>query len=150
MSHHPSCQTFDDDVYHVRGRRLCIGCFTSYPIAIFIVCLWLFGFISMPIRDYFILGFFSGMVQFASASRLSDKRPVKIAIKVFLGLGMGFFTIGVFSIPIHIILRILLFFILVQVTGLFSFFRMKKFESICRDCEYYGSWEKCPGFKDDL
>ncbi|MFX0178072.1 MAG: hypothetical protein ACFE85_17780, partial [Candidatus Hodarchaeota archaeon] len=34
LSHHPNCENFSKHVYHIKSYRLCIGCFTFYPVLI--------------------------------------------------------------------------------------------------------------------
>jgi hypothetical protein len=34
LSHHPLCGKFEGHFFHIRGRRVCIGCATVYPTAI--------------------------------------------------------------------------------------------------------------------
>jgi hypothetical protein len=146
LSHHPLCDRYKKDCYTIGSKRLCIGCFTSYPIAIVIVLLWYFDMIDMPYLLLFLIGFLAGMVQFLSIFPFSENRKIKIAIKVSLGIGMGLFTAGIFSLPIPSLLRIVLFILCIQISGLFSFLRMRKIKEKCRRCEYRGDWGTCPGF----
>ncbi len=147
LAHHPSCDKFEEDCYHIGEKRLCVGCFTAYPTALMIIVIWLFGLIDISIGWKFLIGTFFGSLQFFSLTRISDFKFGKIVIKVFLGLGIGFFTIAIFSIPVHILVRIFLFIGCINIAGFFSFLRMKKIENICDSCEYNREWSNCPGFE---
>jgi len=147
LSHHPMCSRFDDDVYHFAGKRLCIGCFTAYPIALFILLIWVLGYLDIPLIYMFLIGSLFGSFQFLSLTRISDVKVGKISIKICLGVGMGFFTIGIFSLPLNWFLRLLLFLICVNVVGFYSFLRMKKINKICARCENNRDLSNCSGFR---
>lgn len=146
LSHHPHCSYFKDDVYHVGRRRLCIGCFTSYPIAIIVVALWFLGFFPYFWHILILLGLSFGLVQLLSFTRLTYKKGVKILVKIFLGLGFGFFASGVFAMPIPLWLRVVTIINLGIATGMLGVFRYKKVIGICERCEYKGNYYICPGF----
>ncbi len=148
LSHHPDCSKFEDDCYRLFEKKLCVGCFTAYPIALLIVTLWLFGLIDVPTIYSFSIGLISGILQFLSLTSISDNKLGKISIKIFLGIGIGFFTIGIFSLPLIFFLRLLLFLLCINVAGLFSFLRMRKIKNICRNCEYNKKGYTCPGFEN--
>jgi len=148
LSHHPICDEFDDDYYHVGDKRLCVGCFTAYPIAISIIILWRLGFIRIETYLAFLMGLLIGSLQFLSLTRVSEIKIGKISIKVLLGIGIGFFTIGIFSLSQPLILRVLLFFICMNIAGFFSFLRMKKIKKTCEECKYEKDWDNCPGFDE--
>ncbi len=146
LSHHPDCKEYEEDCYQVGKKRLCIGCFTAYPVALTILILWIFNLIEVTYSGGLMIGFIFGMIQLFSLTGLSDIRKVKILIKVCLGIGIGFFTIGIFSLPLLFILRLLLFLICLNIVGFFSFLRMRKIKKICNQCEHERDWENCPGF----
>ncbi len=147
LSHHPMCSRFDDDVYHFAGKRLCVGCFTAYPVGSIIFILWIIDFIQISTPMAFFIGISFGVFQFLSLTDVSEYKIGKILIKVFLGLGIGFFMIGIFSLPIHLFLRVILFLICINIAALYSFLRMRKITKICQGCEYEKDWSNCPGFK---
>jgi len=146
LSHHPHCKYFDDDVYHVGKHRLCIGCFTSYPIAIVIAVSWFLGFLPF---DWFILmlsGLMFGLIQLLSFTRFTDRKGIKVLVKVFLGLGFGFFASSILAMPIALWLKVVTFINLGILTGMLGIFRYKKIYKICEKCEYRGNYYLCPGF----
>jgi hypothetical protein len=146
LSHHPHCKYFENDVYHLGKHRLCIGCFTSYPIAIFVVALWFLGIIPYLWPTLLLLGLFFGLIQLLSFTRLTDKKGVKIIVKVFLGLGFGFFASGVLAMPLPLWFRVVTLINLGFATGMLGFLRYKKVIKTCERCEYKGNYYVCPGF----
>ncbi|MFW5928664.1 MAG: hypothetical protein ACOCSL_05605 [Thermoplasmatota archaeon] len=149
LSHHPDCSEFEDDVYHFMGKKFCVGCFTAYPTAGIIIMLWILGLIRISTTYAFLIGLSLGSIQFLSLTSISDMKFGKIIIKVFLGLGIGFFIIAIFSLPVTLVLRLLLFFISLNVAGFFSFLRMRKIKARCEECEFEKDWSICPGFTSD-
>lgn len=147
LSHHPSCDKFQNDCYHLGEKRLCVGCFTAYPIALAIIALWFLGVIDISILMMFIIGLFFGSLQFLSLTGISDIKLGKVIIKIFLGVGIGFYTTAIFSLPIYWLLRLVIFILLINVAALFSFLRMRKINRICEECEYEKNWSRCPGFE---
>ncbi|MBS3816677.1 MAG: hypothetical protein KGY76_03845 [Candidatus Thermoplasmatota archaeon] len=149
LAHHPDCKEFEDDCYHVGEKRLCVGCFTAYPIAIAILIFGALGIFPWSYDRLLLYGFIAGMVQLLSATRLTDIKPIKVITKIFLGIGIGFFTLGIFSIPIRLFYRLVIFFICLNITGLFSFVRMKKIRKICNSCDEEENWRGCPSFQEE-
>ena len=147
LSHHPTCEKFKDDCYNIRGKKLCIGCFTAYPITIFYISLAVLNIIDLSYKYQLIIGFTIGCVQFLSLHPISNKKWIKIIIKIFLGIGLGAFTTGIFLIPIPLYLRMILFLFCFQITGYFSFLRIRKIKNICMKCEHKQDWDNCQGFK---
>lgn len=146
LSHHPHCRYFDNDVYRMGRHRLCIGCFTSYPIAIIIVALWFLGFFTYHWQILLLLGLIFGLIQLTSFTRLTDRKGVKILVKFFLGLGFGFFASSILAMPIALWLKVVTFINGGIVTGMLGVFRYKKIIKICEKCEYGGNYYICPGF----
>jgi hypothetical protein len=146
LSHHPHCKYFDDDVYHLGKRRLCIGCFTSYPIAIVIVALWFLDFFPYLWYILILLGLLFGLIQLLSFTHLTERKGVKILVKVCLGLGFGFFASGILAMPIPFWIKVLTLINLGIATGMLGIFRYRKVYKICERCEYRGNYYICPGF----
>lgn len=146
LSHHPLCERFKDDCYEIRGHRLCIGCFTAYPIALFSIVLYYLINIEISYQYLILIGTCTGGVQFLSLHPKSNRKWIKIFIKVFLGIGFGAFTIGIFSLPFPLIHRLIIFILCVQITSYFAFLRIKKIREVCKNCEFEKDWGNCPGF----
>lgn len=147
LSHHPRCEKFENDCYEIKGKKLCIGCFTAYPIALIFIIFVYFNFINLSYRQFITLGVIFGSVQFFSMHKKANAKLIKILIKIFLGIGLGAFTSGIFLLPLQLFFRVILFILCIQISAYFSFFRIKKIHEICKSCEYKEDWENCPGFK---
>lgn len=146
LSHHPNCDTFKDDCYNIHGKRLCIGCFTAYPIAAIIVILWYLNTLHFPLYFYFLVGLSAGAFQILSLIGLTNTKAKKVVVKIALGVGYGFTVAGVFSIPINPTIQWLIFLNLFLLNGNLGYFRAKNMHKICDECEYEHSWATCPGF----
>jgi len=148
LSHHPHCVDFADDVYRAGKWRLCIGCFTSYPLAVLTVVIACYIGATRFYEWYSLFGFgvLAGLLHTLSFIRLTRWKPVKIVIKIFLGIGMGLCTYAVFSIPVHLLLRILIFYVLFFIAMNLGGIRILLIQKHCEKCEYKADWFKCPGF----
>jgi fatty acid desaturase len=83
LSHHPNMKCFDEDVLVIKGHRICLGCLTTWPLAIIVFCIFL------PIYQngiYFALIFFV-ISQFR---KLFKKKKIQIFFRLFSGLAVGF------------------------------------------------------------
>jgi len=149
-SHHPDCKHYKDDYYTIGRAKICIGCSTSFPIAILVVALYLiFGNITQfPWYLYIGFGAFYGLFQLASIFDLNRHIVSKVLVKVAMGFGMGLITLGVFLMPIHIAFRIIIFIVGVSVTRVVGGFRLQKIEKKCRACPQYDGYYYCDGFRE--
>lgn len=69
-------------------------------------------------------------------------------IKSFLGLGLALMTIGIFTIPIHLAFRILIFIYMFMIAGGLGSLRIRAMEKKCKRCPWKGNWYRCPGFEE--
>jgi len=148
LSHHPDCEMFANDYYRIGHLKLCKGCFTAYPTAILIIVLHIMNIIQFQWYEYIIYGVVVGSAQFLSFTDITRYNSIKIFVKIFLGIGVGFVIIGVFTAPFNILIRLFTFFFLVNLAGILSYFRIKKMTRICLECEWKADWNNCPGFAD--
>jgi len=148
LSHHPDCDSFSEDVFTVRGVKFCVGCSVAYPIAIFIFILWLAGAFSPNNWPYYLLfGVLSGSVELLSLKGFTTIRNRKAVVKFFLGIGWGLTTIGVFSLPVDILLRIVIFFDLFMANAALTMKRSGNIDKICENCPWFKHRGiDCPGF----
>ncbi len=109
LSHHPNCDEFSSHVYHVGKRRLCIGCFTFYPVIIITIIVTLL-FIDLNIYNvigmYFISFIFFIPIIF-SVIGLTKFRFLKILSKASNGIGVVLHLVSVFLLPFPLIVKIL-------------------------------------------
>jgi len=102
LAHHPDCAHCRHDVYRIGRARLCIGCFTAYPIAVALLVLLAVGPVRAPPGLWLALGVAAGSVQFLSTAGWTRTRRSKILVKVCLGLGLGFATFDLMALPMSL------------------------------------------------
>ena len=98
FAHHPDAPAFRADVYRVRGVRLCIGCFTTYPA-------FLRGsaaLVALPGAWWALLGGGVALaaLQGISSAGLARWKAVKVAVKLGLGLGLALLVAGTLRAPL--------------------------------------------------
>lgn len=99
LAHHPDLPQYRADVYHVGGHRLCIGCFTTFPL--FVVAAGSLFLVQPAIPWGLALGIGSllASAQAASAAGLTTTRSRKASVKAALGLGLALYVYGVLTSP---------------------------------------------------
>jgi len=145
LAHHPLCGRFQEDLLEVGGRRLCLGCFLSYPIALVIVGLWLWQGLPGEWYHHLLVGFLLGAGQFASLVGWTERKGVKMVVKVALGFGFGLATVGVWGVPVVWWIRLLIFLNLSWTASMLAYFRTRNIERVCLECVWRGDWDHCPG-----
>ncbi len=99
LSHHPATQAYEQDTYNLRGLRLCIGCFTTYPLFL-AVSAWLA--VAPPggaWSAWLGAGLAMAALQAVSAAGLARLRWQKVVIKACLGAGLAAAVHGVLASP---------------------------------------------------
>ncbi|UCE36300.1 MAG: hypothetical protein JSW00_12270 [Thermoplasmata archaeon] len=71
-----------------------------------------------------------------------------MVIKTLLGLGFGFTTLGIFSLPFHWTFNTMIFIICVWIAGSLSFIRVKRMIKVCDDCKETSSIADCTYLKE--
>lgn len=100
LGHHPDTPQYDQDVFLVAGRRLCIGCFTTYPL--FLVAsayLALAAPAGVVWWAWLAGGFGLALLQSISSAGLARLRWQKVVVKSGLGLGLALAVHGVLAAP---------------------------------------------------
>ncbi len=154
FSHHPICSFFSHDTYTIFGRRFCLGCSITYPLAIITVLI-----LSMtgahknlpePIFHQSILllsSIIMGSIQGLKYGSTTEGRTYRIIVKVLLGLAIGGVVFWTLTLPIIWPFRIgLLFGAIVSIMFLGTF-RILYMRRICAGCIYHGDWDICYGFR---
>lgn len=99
FAHHPDVPAFQADVYRVAGARLCVGCFTTYPLFL-AASTWL---ALVGLAGPWWLGLAVGLplaaTQAASAAGWTGRKAVKVAVKACLGLGLALAVHGILQAP---------------------------------------------------
>jgi hypothetical protein len=149
LSHHPHCKYYAKDFLKIGKWRFCWGCIVTYPTFIAV----LIGLLLLGIHNDFtwwqfiIAGVIFGSFELISLWRKGTGLRHR-TIKFFLGIGLALTTIGVFTIPIHLAFRIVIYFYLYMMAGLFGSLRIIAMEKKCRKCRWKGNWYRCPGFEE--
>ena len=148
LAHHPDCEAYAADTVSLGGTRLCLGCLLTYPTALIIaIALYLTNASSeVGIGLLFMVGLLFASLQLVSLTGYARKRGVKAAVKLSLGIGIGFGVYAVFSLPIHFLLRWFSFVLLAGCAGSLSLLRYGNMKKRCSGCEWAGRWARCPGF----
>ena len=138
LSHHPLCGKFDDHVFKIRGRYVCIGCVTVYPSAV--VTLLLLSIMNM---SSFAIAFPIALSSFAvNLLRFLDKNHrLSLILNVILGVSVGTTLLSAVNAPNNIQLAV----ILVGVTVAFSFMFIKGHRVLktCKSCQRYREFPSC-------
>jgi hypothetical protein len=149
LSHHPHCKYYDKDVLHIGKWRFCWGCIVTYPVMVLCILFVLLLGLNreFPWWQFVIAGTVFGGFELISLWRKGRGLRHR-TIKTFLGLGLGLMTIGVFSIPIHLPFRLLIYLQLYLIAGFFGSLRILAMEKKCQRCGWKGNWNRCPGFEE--
>ncbi|MBY9007273.1 MAG: hypothetical protein KGD63_11000 [Candidatus Lokiarchaeota archaeon] len=148
LSHHPKCDNFYNHVYHIRGRWLCIGCFTYYPTILItiVLSLILFGFNKTTNVILFGISFIFALTVLLNVFNLTKRRFLKISSKISLGIGTGLFIIS--TLKMDFLPVFVKFLCLLQVNflaGAIGYIRANGIIKECKACEYKKDWKNCPG-----
>ena len=138
LSHHPLCGKFEDHMFMVRGRHVCIGCTTVYPsAAVMVAALFLIGIDSFSILTAAALALFAAnLVRFVIHDRL-----VRIACNIFLGASVGAALFSAVYSPEDLKLVVIAAGLAVAVG--FSYLKGRRVFTTCRACESYGNFPSC-------
>lgn len=101
LAHHPDAPGFEQDVYRVRGLRLCIGCFTTYPVFLAAVsALLLVAPVPGPWWAWVLGGLGAACAQALSSAGLAKRRWMKATVKTLLGAGLAAYVHGALASPL--------------------------------------------------
>ena len=138
LSHHPNCEKFQDHVYHIGKHRLCIGCFTFYPIVLITIIFTVF-LVDLTIPNLFLLFFIAHLFFIPiilNIFGLTRLKILKILSKVSIGIGVGFYIVSILFLPfLHIIFKILLLLQINWFVGVIAYIRNKQILKECAKCE---------------
>lgn len=150
LSHHPNCEHFSGHVYHIKNYKLCIGCFSFYPVLILTyVLIIIFLELSITILLWlFYLSFLFFLPLILNILGLTKYKFLKIFSKVAIGIGTGFQVAFIINFPyFHIIMKIFFLLDINIVVGVIAYIRGNHIKKDCLECEYKGDWNSCPGMK---
>lgn len=149
VSHHPHCKYYDQDVLHIGKWRFCWGCIVTYPTMALMILLIVLLDIHMEFAwwQFIIAGIVLGSFELISLWKKGSGLRHR-TIKFFLGIALASMTVGIFTIPVHLVFKILIFAQLFIVAGFFGSFRILAMEKKCKRCRWKGNWFRCPGFEE--
>lgn len=81
----------------MRGRRYCIGCFTTFPL--FVLATAVLALAAPPWRLALAAGALLALAQAVSSAGLARTRAAKASVKASLGLGLALLLAGVRGAP---------------------------------------------------
>ena len=138
LSHHPLCGKFDDHMFKIRGRHVCIGCTTVYPSAVAAaVLLTVSGQTSFGVVFPIALLFFA-----VNLTRLLVRsHRLSVLFNVCLGVSLSASLLSAFHAPEGLQLPV----IIVGLSVAFSFSLLKGYRvfAVCKRCERYGEFPSC-------
>jgi hypothetical protein len=98
FAHHPDAPAFAQDVFRIRGWRLCVGCTTVLPAFLLPSA----GLALRPIAPWWlglVVGVPLAALQAFSSAGLARRRWQKVAVKTALGVGLALVVAGTLSAP---------------------------------------------------
>ncbi|MHB8586273.1 MAG: hypothetical protein ACYDDF_10630 [Thermoplasmatota archaeon] len=104
LAHHPDAPAFDNDIFRIRGVRLCIGCFTTYPVLIAATfAAWSFA---PDWHAALLAGALLAGLQGISSAGWARWKMAKIMVKASLGTGLGLLTWGLHAAAAPLWMRV--------------------------------------------
>ena len=138
LSHHPLCGKFEDHVFMIRGRYVCIGCATVYPSAILAVLL-----LSIMHSTSFEIAFPIALSAFALnlIRFLSKSHRLSILFNACLGASLGASLLSAIHAPENLQLAVV--FVGLAVAFSFSFLKGHRVFATCKRCPSYREFPAC-------
>ncbi|OLS12492.1 MAG: hypothetical protein RBG13Loki_3913 [Promethearchaeota archaeon CR_4] len=142
LSHHPGCARFKAHTFMLGRFHFCIGCYIGYPSAVASIGVGTWLYLENQVSLFILLGIGLScyFTLFASHTKYSEIRNVKILQKFSIGVGSGFLLIFAFYFFDNpLIIKLLVMFILL--IGLLLPVRaihLRKATKICKSCGMKG------------
>ena len=152
-AHHPECKYYRNHYISIFGVKLCIGC--TFTLLTAIPILILFFTIGLPfIEDVIqLLVLIIILLIFEIPLKLMDKNKISVKIirKLILGIILSFSFIVILSLRLPLIYVGSLLWLYYNILSiLFIVSRIRKYQSICKKCEFYDNFPFCPGFEKQI
>jgi len=153
LSHHPSCEKYSHHMVDLRGYKLCMGCFFTYPAAIITL---LIAYLT-PLNGYldhiqfFGLAIIFLMLNVVRKLILRDRMSKKLHIifRNFLGICLGLVIMGLLVIPDTDPMRWYYLILVISVAVIYNLANGIKTMRTCKACEDYPDFPKCQGLMWD-
>ena len=149
LSHHPSCERFENHTVTLFRKKICIGCLAFYPTLFISLILYImFGdHISISSKDKIIYGSILTSTILISYLGITKSKISKFLIKVILALGVFFVFIGIYELAASQLLKILFLFIFAFILFVLNYVRIILMLSSCNNCESKNKSHYCRGFR---
>jgi hypothetical protein len=149
LSHHPECESFKEHTINLGRVKLCIGCFVSYPTAIF--AFFLIRILNLHFlfstQPFFILSLIFLGTFFLSPLNLTKYKKIKIIQKFLIGIGVAIMFNWIMERPysyfINIRTAFIVFYILLTLLNIYHAYGIL---GSCYKCETPFNWGMCLGF----
>jgi hypothetical protein len=144
LSHHPLCGRFEDHMFKVRGRYVCVGCVTVYPSAVATAAaLVLVDLGSFWITVTIALSLFAiNLLRFM----VKDKR-LRVLFNIVLGASVGAALFSAVYSPDD--LRLVVVGAGLSMAVAFSYLKGRRVFTTCRSCDRHNEWPSC-GFPSQV
>ena len=138
LSHHPLCGKFEDHVFKIKGRHVCIGCATVYPSAIMTAILLL-----VLSSGSFAIAFPLALSSFAlNLTRfLSKSHRFSVLFNASLGISLGASLLASIHAPEDLQVVVVVFVLAVAIS--FSLVKGRRMLATCKSCERYREFPSC-------
>ncbi len=153
-SHHPLCSFYNNDTYNILGRRICMGCSISYPLALILIISTLitrsYRYIPEPqFHQSVLLGtsVLFGLFHMMKYLIRSEGRITRLAAKVSLSFSLAGLIVWALTIPARLQIILLFIFLIIVSISFMGTLRLYYFYRTCAGCIYHGDWDLCFGFR---
>jgi len=154
LSHHPMCSFFSHDSYVLFGRRFCLGCSITYPLALitslFLILTGAYHHFPEPLFHQSLMLLSSvvlGSFQLVKYRSDSESFMFKVLIKVMLAVAIAGAVTWALTIPGEWYVILLLFLLGMVLFSFLGTFRLMYVARKCSGCIYHGDWDICFGFR---
>lgn len=139
LSHHPLCGRFEEHVYVLRGRKVCRGCVTVYPVAMTVLIILLI-FRPLQYDALFTLSVFTFIL---NLGRFLARRSVvtDMLFNSLLGISLAAIVSSALTAPAGDRTTIAAIAVLVFIA--FNLFKGYRMFSTCRCCPSSRQFPKC-------
>ena len=149
LAHHPMCGKFEDHYFNIRGRSICIGCFTVYPsvIVAFIFMFFLYPNLNISFVNILFISIVLLIINFLRfVPRLSHKQTIPLNIVLGTSISLAFFS--VLQAPdFYTQLYVLVFIFLVG--SIFTFYKGWRVFLECKKCQEYANFPYCKEIRNN-
>ena len=143
LAHHPLCGKFDDHMLSIRGRKVCRGCITVYPMAALVLTALLL------LRPAFELAFVLSLAFFCLQLPRFFVRNNKTSIAFNIMLGGSLASVLYSAIVCPDELRVFIYPFIAFVIVTFEYLKGKRMMDKCHDCPEHHHFPKCARGRED-